>query len=454
MVDKQEPKRELKPVSKNNFLNKIMYKSNKHCSDTTKKRVNEIILSLLIKDWETLKQFSFDGLPDEMPLLRSLLWKMNLKYLNHDYDHWDDFLYKKRTEYNGIKDTYMLKLKVERKIFIELEKERLILEKERNKPIKDNDINNNKEDSNKKQTSIRDADPLVVEAAIKDKKLLEEIDQDIRRTHSYMHFFFMPSKKSVKVSNEELAKVVEFKKQSETSKAVEEIYKKNETDWETNSDVLVRILFIYAKMHPEIKYVQGMNEILAPIYYCFFSEEENTQSLSEMDELDIQKENDYKYIPDVEADTYWTFSNLMQDIKLLFIQDSDNKTGGVFCKIKTLSEILKIVDKDIYNHLIKIKLDIQLIAFKWVVLLFTQDFLMPNILRLWDALLSETDRFYMVYLICIAILHLKKKEIMKSDFAGAISKLQKINNMDCDKILHTAKEIRIKYEKKIKKVYK
>ena len=38
---------------------------------------------------------------------------------------------------------------------------------------------------------------------------------------------------------------------------------------EKNSDVMARILFIYAKLNPGVKYVQGMNEILAPIYYIF-----------------------------------------------------------------------------------------------------------------------------------------------------------------------------------------
>ena len=28
-----------------------------------------------------------------------------------------------------------------------------------------------------------------------------------------------------------------------------------------------RILFVYSKLNPKIKYVQGMNEILAPIFY-------------------------------------------------------------------------------------------------------------------------------------------------------------------------------------------
>ena len=30
-----------------------------------------------------------------------------------------------------------------------------------------------------------------------------------------------------------------------------------------------RALFIFAKLHPGLRYVQGMNELLAPLYYHF-----------------------------------------------------------------------------------------------------------------------------------------------------------------------------------------
>lgn len=38
----------------------------------------------------------------------------------------------------------------------------------------------------------------------------------------------------------------------------------------THSDILGRILFIYAKLNPGIMYVQGMNEVCAVIYYTFW----------------------------------------------------------------------------------------------------------------------------------------------------------------------------------------
>ena len=426
------PKRELKPVSKNNLLNKIMYKTNKKCTETTKKKVNEIILSLLIKDWDSLKKYSLEGLPEEMPLLRSLLWKMNLKYLNTDLENWDEYLNKKRSHYFEIKQAFLEKLLMEKKIFMEIEKEEL--------------------QEGYKSSLLSDIDSDIKKTAFEDRRLLEDIDKDIRRTHTYMNFFYLPSKLSENISEEEIKLAIDKRKSNDSNKNIEELYRNRQNTWESNSEVMVRILFIYAKLNPEVSYVQGMNEILAPIYFCLFSEEENCQNISLMDELDIKKNIDYKYEPDVEADSFWTFSSLMLDIKELFIQDKDNKQGGIFAKLSILSEILKVCDKDVFNHLKNIKLDLQLISFKWVVLLFTQDFILPDILRVWDALLSEEDKFYMVYLICISILTIKRKDILKSDFAGVISKLQKINSVDIEKIISTALEIKVKFDKKIKKI--
>jgi len=45
----------------------------------------------------------------------------------------------------------------------------------------------------------------------------------------------------------------------------------SEAHWE----VVERILFLYAKLNPGQGYVQGMNEIVGPIYHCFASNPED-----------------------------------------------------------------------------------------------------------------------------------------------------------------------------------
>ena len=39
---------------------------------------------------------------------------------------------------------------------------------------------------------------------------------------------------------------------------------------DSHFDAIARVLFIYAKLNPGIRYVQGMNEVLAVMYYCFY----------------------------------------------------------------------------------------------------------------------------------------------------------------------------------------
>lgn len=78
-----------------------------------------------------------------------------------------------------------------------------------------------------------------------------------------MGFFFDardPTKRHLK---EQLKRQAEFKKADLCGN--DRIYY-----IETHADVLARILFIYAKLNPGVDYVQGMNEILATLYYCFY----------------------------------------------------------------------------------------------------------------------------------------------------------------------------------------
>ena len=49
-------------------------------------------------------------------------------------------------------------------------------------------------------------------------------------------------------------------------------YKPLETGAEAHWEVVERILFLYAKLNPGQGYVQGMNEIIGPIYYVFASD--------------------------------------------------------------------------------------------------------------------------------------------------------------------------------------
>lgn len=104
---------------------------------------------------------------------------------------------------------------------------------------------------------------------------------------------------------------------------------------ESHSDCLARILFIFAKLNKGITYVQGMNEVLAVLYYCFWKYG---------DDNIISKQF-------LESDVFFCFSNLMSEIKDGFLRDLDNENSGIQGKCKAIEMIVKKMDLPVYNHL-------------------------------------------------------------------------------------------------------
>ena len=74
----------------------------------------EAILSL---DKDRIKVLSAQGLPDDLPILRSLIWKINLGYLPLNSEEWNNILFTQRKTYNYYKSLFISKLKEEIQLF-------------------------------------------------------------------------------------------------------------------------------------------------------------------------------------------------------------------------------------------------------------------------------------------------------------------------------------------------
>lgn len=98
-----------------------------------------------------------------------------------------------------------------------------------------------------------------------DQKIWETIEKDVKRTRSELSFFYSALDPSRRTS----ADMDRLEYQHKTKKA-----DLSQTDLqeyiESHSDCIARVLFIYAKLNKAINYVQGMNEVIAVIYYCFW----------------------------------------------------------------------------------------------------------------------------------------------------------------------------------------
>jgi len=107
---------------------------------------------------------------------------------------------------------------------------------------------------------------------------------------------------------------------------------------ETHADVIHRILFIYAKLNPGIKYVQGMNEVLAVLYYCFLDCDYNNYK-----EYDAIIDNKY-----LESDLFFSFSNIMIELRDGFLRELDQEQNGIQGRIKQYAEIMKATEPHAY----------------------------------------------------------------------------------------------------------
>ncbi|MGH0155955.1 UNVERIFIED_CONTAM: hypothetical protein FKN15_030318 [Acipenser sinensis] len=176
----------------------------------------------------------------------------------------------------------------------------------------------------------------------------------------------------------------------------------SEAHWE----VVERILFIYAKLNPGIAYVQGMNEVVGPIYYTFATDP-NTE----------WKEH-------AEADTFFCFTSLMSENRDNFIKSLDDSQCGITYKMESVYSTLKQKDAELYLKLQEQNIKPQYFTFRWLTLLLSQEFLLPDVIRIWDSLFSDQERFDFLILVCCAMLVLIRDQLLAGDFTVNMRLLQ------------------------------
>ncbi len=353
----------------------------KHLSSCTKSTSEIASLALGIiksKDRKKLYEICESGLPDDLPILRAYIWKIILGYLPLDISEWDSTLAKKREEY---------------KIYKKFIKEKL------------------KKELEKKEYTSKDN--------------LEQIIKDVYRTNTQFSFFFQPTDKNKNFNKEEILNIYNKRKNWDFSN-IEEVYKYDNFENETHTDVLKRILFTYSSILQDVSYHQGMNEILAPIYYTF-----------SYDKLYLEENEE-----DIEADSFWSFYFLLNGIKNNFEENQE----GLFYKSEILNECLKIVDEDVYNKLLEKNIKCEFFCLRWFVVLFGQDFDMGDVIRIWDFVFSNENKNYLLFYVCLAVINLRRNVIINGEMNEILQGFQNLRDLMCDDVIFLAVDIRNKWK--------
>ena len=311
------------------FFSIIMIKAEKLGNEVISDEIYEILKTLNSSNINltTISNYILSDVLTFQPSLRSLVWKLFLKYLSTNCGKWEDNIDKKREEYKLLKN-----------------------------------LNYDFPSSNFEET-----------------KILDLIDKDVKRTYRNINFFNLNN-----INNKK----------------------------ETNLDVIKRLLFIFSKKHPEISYVQGLNVIIANIFYVF-----------------SQDQNPYFKLY-AEEDTFFCFELLINDFKDVYIYEKDTSETGIRIIINYIKFLVFFIDKELFLHLLKMKIDIYAFVFKWYTLFFSQDFYFDVTLKIWDHFLCNINKKEYLTFLCVSSILIKRDKLLSNDIEIICDTLQSFKPMD------------------------
>ncbi|KAI4651829.1 hypothetical protein J4E93_002025 [Alternaria ventricosa] len=189
--------------------------------------------------------------------------------------------------------------------------------------------------------------------------------------------------------------------------------------------MMLDILFVWCKMHPDIGYRQGMHEILAPLLWVVERDAIDVagQQTGAMDHT-LAEMLDSGYI---EHDTHMLFSIIMQTAKSFY---APAETGSITKDTPMLARSSRIfegslpkVDPELYTHLVKLEIVPQIFLLRWIRLLFGREFSLDAVFDVWDALFAIDSTLELVDMISLAMLLRIRWELMAADTNEAFALL-------------------------------
>ncbi|CAO2144108.1 unnamed protein product [Urochloa humidicola] len=337
-------------------------------------------LSKKVVSMGELRRLACLGVPDGGAGVRPVVWKLLLGYLPTDRGLWPYELEKKRSQYSAYKEEFLLN---------PTEKLRRI---EESKLSRKKELNIERTGLLPRLEVTSEEHPLssgkssLWNQYFQESEILEQIDRDVKRTHPDISFFSAKS----------------------------------------NQESLRRILIIFSKLNPSIRYVQGMNEVLAPLFYVFKNDPDPSSSAS------------------AEADTYFCFVELLSGFRDNYCKHLDNSSVGIRSTLSKLSQLLKRHDEELWRHMeVTTKVYPQYYAFRWITLLLTMEFSFNVCIHIWDAILGDPEGPSDTLMrICCAMLILVRKRLLAGDFTANIQLLQHYPATNIDHLLHIANRLR------------
>ena len=352
------------------------------------------------------------GLPESAPCLRALVWKLFLGVISPVRAEWTARLSKLRADYAD----YVLDLINEPDLITSLREgvcttPMLVLGPTLRVPTEDHPL------SNLGTSRWRQF--------WKDSDIFDQVNKDVYRTRVETDFFHEWGSAAMNSVTVRSRRWCVEDSSVPTSPKSHSFVVADVIDPKTHYDRICRILFLFAKLN--FGYVQGMNELLAPLYFVF-----------------VNDSVDGHY---AESDAFFAFTTIMILQRDIFTKTMDQCNSGIMGRLIGVEELIRKHDLPVYFHLKKNGVKISFFALRWVLLLFSQEFDLFNIQILWDSLLADDDgqsrSSSLIAYVCVAMVVLVRQVLLASnEFGDMLKILQRYPPFDPREIINLAQSLR------------
>ena len=262
-----------------------------------------------------------------------------------------------------------------------------------------------------------------------DAEIFDQVNKDVFRTRLDMDFFFsrFPTGRTATVTRRGRC-LTEGSLEAPTSPKNHSFVVANIVSPKTHYDRVCRILFLFAKLN--FGYVQGMNEIIAVLYYTLHSDSVHGHY--------------------VEADCFFAFTAIMQEHRDIFCSTMDECNSGMLGGLRILADLLAKEDAAIGDHFEKIGLKTDYFAVRWITLMLAQEFDLGSVQVLWDAILSDQSPTSvrrkssspLLHYVCVAMIIKVKDVLLAGDFTDCMNTLQRYPPFDVKELIALALKLR------------
>ncbi|KAJ0178626.1 hypothetical protein K1T71_005401 [Dendrolimus kikuchii] len=203
-------------------------------------------------------------------------------------------------------------------------------------------------------------------------------------------------------------------------------------------DLMVRVLFFWARSHSNIGYRQGMHEILAPLLFELYQDRKYaTHDISDKLKYYLEEEH-------LEHDSYMLFNTVMRGVEKFYttgdvvptssgrmpiskVVHNPNEVVRYLDKVK--DEYLYPLDAELSTHLTNCNISMELFGIRWLRLLFGREFPRSEIPHLWGFIFADGPMFPNLQYIIVAMLISIRNTLLDPDPGVVLSALMRPSSL-------------------------